>query len=143
MATENLINKRQDEIVEEFSLFDDWLDRYQLIIDRGRALEPLPESCRTPDNLIDGCQSRLWLDVSRNEDGTMHLRADSDAFIIKGIVAMLIDVLNDSDPRDIAEADLYFIREIGLSENLSPIRSNGLLALIKQIRAYALAYTLK
>lgn len=143
MASENLINKRQDEIVEEFNLFDDWLDRYQLIIDRGRALEPLPESSRTPDNLIDGCQSRLWLDVSLNDDGTMHLRADSDAFIIKGIVAMLIDVLNDSDPHDIAEADLYFIREIGLRENLSPTRSNGLLALIKQIRAYALAYTMK
>ncbi|MCQ2293027.1 MAG: SufE family protein [Bacteroidaceae bacterium] len=134
------INEIQDEVIEEFSLLDDWMDRYQLLIDMGEEQSALPESDKTPDNLIDGCQSRVWLVCEHTPDGLLHFRAESDALIVKGIVTLLLRVVNDHTPQDILAADLYFIREIGLQEHLSPTRSNGLLAMVKQIRCYALAF---
>lgn len=134
------INEIQDEVIEEFSLLDDWMDRYQLLIDMGEEQPALPESDKTPDNLIDGCQSRVWLVCEHTPDGLLHFRAESDALIVKGIVTLLLRVVNDHTPQDILAADLYFIREIGLQEHLSPTRSNGLLAMVKQIRCYALAF---
>ena len=136
------INERQDEIIEEFAGFDDWMDRYQLLIDLGNEQEPLDEKYKTEQNLIDGCQSRVWLQADY-ADGKIHFQAESDALIVKGIVTLLIRVLNDSTPQDILDADLYFIDEIGLKEHLSPTRSNGLLAMIKQMRMYAVAYAAK
>lgn len=134
------INEIQDEVIEEFSLLDDWMDRYQLLIDMGEEQPALPESDKTPDNLIDGCQSRVWLVCEHTPDGLLHFRAESDALIVKGIVTLLLRVVNDHTPQDILAANLYFIREIGLQEHLSPTRSNGLLAMVKQIRCYALAF---
>ncbi len=136
---DNIENKQQ-EIIEEFSEVDDWMDRYAMIIDMGNALPPIDEQLKTPDHLIEGCQSRVWLDAHLNPDGTVSLTADSDAIIVKGIIAMLINVLNGATPQQILKSDLHFINDIGLGENLSPTRSNGLLAMIKQIRAYALAF---
>ena len=121
------INEIQDEIIEEFSGFDDWMDKYQLLIDLGNEQEPLDEKYKVESNLIDGCQSRVWL------------QAESDALIVKGIVALLIRVLSGHTPQEILDADLYFIEKIGLKEHLSPTRSNGLLAMVKQMRMYALA----
>ncbi len=135
------INEIQDEIIEEFSGLDDWMDRYQLLIDLGNEQEPLDEQYKTESNLIDGCQSRVWLQADY-EDGIIHFSAESDALIVKGIVSLLIRVLSDHTPKEILDAELYFIDEIGLKEHLSPTRSNGLLAMIKQIRSYALAYSL-
>ena len=132
------INQLQDEIVEEFEGFDDWMDKYQMLIDLGSDLAPLPEQYKTEQNLIDGCQSRVWIQCSTT-DGLMHMQADSDALIVKGIVALLLRVLNDQRPKDVLAADLYFIDRIGLRDHLSPTRSNGLLAMVKQIKAYALA----
>ncbi len=134
------INEIQDEIIEEFADLDDWMDRYQLLIDMGGETEPLPDSDKVEQNLIDGCQSRVWLDATLDEDGKVNFTADSDAIIVKGIISMLIDVLSGHTPQEILDADLYFIDRIGLSEHLSPTRSNGLLAMIKQIRVYALAF---
>lgn len=136
------INERQDEIIEEFAGFDDWMDRYQLLIDLGNEQDPLDEKYKTEQNLIDGCQSRVWLQADY-ADGKIHFQAESDALIVKGIVTLLIRVLNDSTPQDILDADLYFIDEIGLKEHLSPTRSNGLLAMIKQMRMYAVAFAAK
>lgn len=136
------INERQDEIIEEFQGFDDWMDKYQLLIDLGNGQEPLDEKYKTEQNLIDGCQSRVWLQADY-EDGKVRFRAESDALIVKGIVALLIRVLSDAAPQEILDADLYFIEEIGLREHLSPTRSNGLLAMIKQMRMYALAFSAK
>ena len=136
------INEIQDEIIEEFSDFDDWMDKYQLLIDLGTGQEPLEEKYKTEQNLIDGCQSRVWL-VADYEDGNIHFRAESDALIVKGIVSLLIRVLSDHTPQEILDADLYFIDEIGLKEHLSPTRSNGLVAMVKQMRVYALAYSTK
>lgn len=136
------INERQDEIIEEFSDFDDWMDRYQLLIDLGNEQEPLDEKYKTEQNLIDGCQSRVWL-VADYADDKIHFQAESDALIVKGIVTLLIRVLNDSTPQEILDADLYFIDMIGLKEHLSPTRSNGLLAMVKQMRMYALAFQTK
>ena len=136
------INERQDEIIEEFSDFDDWMDRYQLLIDLGNEQEPLDEKYKTEQNLIDGCQSRVWL-VADYADGKIHFQAESDALIVKGIVTQLIRVLNDSTPQEILDADLYFIDKIGLKDHLSPTRSNGLLAMVKQMRMYALAFQAK
>jgi cysteine desulfuration protein SufE len=136
------INEIQDEIIEEFSDFDDWMDKYQLLIDLGNGQEPLEEKYKTEQNLIDGCQSRVWL-VADYEDGNIHFRAESDALIVKGIVSLLIRVLSDHTPQEILDADLYFIDEIGLKEHLSPTRSNGLVAMVKQMRVYALAYSTK
>ena len=135
----NTINDIQDEIIEEFEGFTDWLDRYALIIDMGNAVPPLDEQYKTADNLIDGCQSRVWLQADY-ADGKVHFQADSDAIIVKGIISMLVRVLSDRTPQEILDADLYFIDAIGLHDHLSPTRSNGLLAMLKQIRAYALAY---
>ena len=135
----NTINDIQDEIIEEFDGFTDWLDRYALIIDMGNAVPPLDEQYKTPDNLIEGCQSRVWLQADCI-DGHMHLQADSDAIIVKGIISMLVRVLDGATPQEVLDADLYFIERIGLREHLSPTRSNGLLAMVKQIRAYAIAY---
>ena len=136
------INEIQDEIIEEFSGLDDWMDKYQLLIDLGNEQAPLDEQYKTESNLIDGCQSRVWLQADY-ENGVIHFSAESDALIVKGIVSLLIRVLSDHTPKEILDADLYFIDEIGLKEHLSPTRSNGLLAMIKQIRSYALAYSIK
>lgn len=136
------INERQDEIIAEFQDFDDWMDKYQLLIDLGTDQEPLPEKYKTEQNLIDGCQSRVWLQADYI-DGHIHFQAESDALIVKGIVTLLIRVLNDATPQEILDADLYFIEKIGLREHLSPTRSNGLLAMVKQMRAYALAFSVK
>ena len=134
------INEIQDEIIEEFSGFDDWMDKYQLLIDLGNEQEPLDDKYKTEQNLIDGCQSRVWLQADL-VDGKIHFSAESDALIVKGIVALLIRVLSDQTPQDILDADLYFIEQIGLKEHLSPTRSNGLLAMVKQIKMYALAFS--
>ncbi len=136
------INEIQDEIIEEFAGFDDWMDKYQLLIDLGNDQPPLEEKYKTEQNLIDGCQSRVWLQADY-EDGLIHFTAESDALIVKGIVALLIRVLSDHTPQEILNADLYFIDAIGLKEHLSPTRSNGLLAMVKQIRMYALAFSAK
>ena len=136
------INEIQDEIIEEFSGFDDWMDKYQLLIDLGNEQEPLDDKYKTEQNLIDGCQSRVWLQADL-VDGNIHFSAESDALIVKGIVALLIRVLSDHTPQEILDADLYFIEEIGLKEQLSPTRSNGLLAMVKQIKMYALAFSEK
>ena len=133
------INEIQDEIIAEFSDFDDWMDRYQLLIDMGSEQEPLDEQYKTEQNLIDGCQSRVWLQADLI-DGMVHFRAESDALIVKGIVALLVHVLSDHTPQEILDADLYFIERIGLREHLSPTRSNGLGAMLKQMKMYALAF---
>ena len=136
------INEIQDEIIAEFSDFDDWMDRYQLLIDMGSEQEPLDEQYKTEQNLIDGCQSRVWLQADLI-DGMVHFRAESDALIVKGIVALLVRVLSNHTPQEILDADLYFIDRIGLREHLSPTRSNGLGAMLKQMRMYALAFKVK
>lgn len=137
------INEVQDEIIDEFSGMTDWMDRYAYIIELGNALDTLPESQKTADNLIDGCQSRLWLNAELSSDGHIHFMADSDAIIVKGIVSLLIRVLDGRTPQEILGADLYFIDSIGLHEHLSPTRSNGLLSMVKQMRMYALAFKAK
>ena len=133
------INEIQDDIIAEFSDFDDWMDRYQLLIDMGSEQPPLDEQYKTEQNLIDGCQSRVWLQADLI-DGMVHFRAESDALIVKGIVALLVRVLSDHTPQEILDADLYFIERIGLREHLSPTRSNGLGAMLKQMKMYALAF---
>ncbi len=133
------INETQDEVVEEFGGFTDWMDKYQLLIDLGSELEPLDAQYKTSQNLIDGCQSRVWVNADYR-DGIIDFTADSDALIVKGIIALLIRVLSHHTPAEIAGADLYFIERIGLKDHLSPTRSNGLLAMVKQLRLYALAY---
>lgn len=136
------IKETQQEIIEEFSEVDDWMDRYAMIIDLGNSLPPIDERYKTPEHLIEGCQSRVWLNAEER-DGRVYFTADSDAIIVKGIIAMLIRVLNDHTPREILDADLHFINDIGLAENLSPTRSNGLLAMIKQMRLYAMAFDMR
>lgn len=133
------IEETQQEITDEFSEVDDWMDRYSMIIDMGNSLPEISEELKTPDRLIEGCQSRVWLDGNLDADGKVEFTADSDAIIVKGIIAMLIKVLNGHTPREIIDADLHFINDIGLAEHLSPTRSNGLLAMLKQMKAYALA----
>lgn len=137
------INEAQDEIIDEFeALGSDWMDRYAYIIEQGNTLPPFPDADKTAANLIEGCQSRVWIAASRPDGRHIHFEADSDALIVKGIVALLMRVLNDRTPREILDADLYFIDRIGLASHLSPTRSNGLLAMVKQIRNYATAYNL-
>ena len=136
------INEVQDEIIEEFAGLSDWMDKYAYIIELGNAVEPLEEKHKTPDNIIDGCQSRVWL-VAEEDGENINFRADSDAIIVKGLISLLIRVLSGNTPQEILDADLYFMREIGLQEHLSPTRSNGLLAMIKKMRVYALAYKAK
>ncbi|MBR1516326.1 MAG: SufE family protein [Paludibacteraceae bacterium] len=137
------INEIQDEIIDEFSQFDDWMDRYSLLIDYGNNLPPFPEESRTEQNLIDGCQSQVWFTCKMNEDGKITYQGDSDAILVKGIVALLIRVLSDHTPREIVDADLYFIDRIQLREHLSPTRSNGLAAMLKQMRLFALTFLAK
>lgn len=134
------INETQDEIIDEFEGLTDWMDRYAYIIDLGNTLPDFPESEKTPQNLIEGCQSRVWITAHQNDNGTIHFQADSDALIVKGIVALLMRVLDNHTPDEILNADLYFIDRIGLKEHLSPTRSNGLLAMVKQIHNYARAF---
>ncbi|MDR1722718.1 MAG: SufE family protein [Tannerella sp.] len=136
------INEIQDGIIEEFSVFDDWMDKYQLLIELGNALPELPEKYKTESNLIEGCQSRVWLQADY-EDGKITYQAQSDAVIVKGIVSLLIRVFSGRAPQEILDADLYFIKAIGLSEHLSPTRSNGLVAMLKQMKMYALAFKVK
>ena len=136
------INEAQDEVIEEFSDFTDWMDKYQLLIDLGNEQKPLNDKYKTESNLIDGCQSRVWLQADY-KDGKIYFTAESDALIVKGIIALLIRVLSGHTPQEILDADLYFIERIGLKDHLSPTRSNGLLAMVKQIRMYALAFKVK
>ncbi|MDR2860118.1 MAG: SufE family protein, partial [Mediterranea sp.] len=133
------INELQDEIVAEFNDLDDWMDRYQLLIDLGNTQEPLDEQYKTEQNLIEGCQSRVWIQAEET-DGKLIFKADSDALIVKGIIALLIRAISGHTPDEILEANLYFIDKIGLKEHLSPTRSNGLLSMVKQMRMYALVY---
>ena len=134
------INEIQDEIIDEFSLFDDWMDKYQYLIDLSKNLPVIDEKYKTEENLIKGCQSQVWL-AAEYKDGKVFFTADSDAIITKGIISLLIRVLSGQSPQDILDFDLHFIESIGLKENLSPTRSNGLLAMIKQMKIYALAFT--
>lgn len=136
------INEIQDEIIDEFAGLDDWMDKYQMLIDLGNEQKPLDEQYKIEGNLIDGCQSRVWLQADY-ADGQITFTAESDALIVKGIVALLIRVLSGHSPQEILDADLYFIDQIGLKEHLSPTRSNGLLAMVKQMRMYALAFQAK
>lgn len=136
------INEAQDEVIEEFSDFTDWMDKYQLLIDLGNEQKPLDDKYKTESNLIDGCQSRVWLQADY-EDGKIYFTAESEALIVKGIIALLIRVLSGHTPQEILDTDLYFIDRIGLKDHLSPTRSNGLLAMVKQIRMYALAFKVK
>ncbi len=133
------INDKQEELIAEFADIDDWMDRYAYIIDLGNALPPIDEKYKTPEHLIEGCQSRVWLNAEYR-DGKVYYTADSDAIIVKGIISMLIDVLSGHTPQEILDSDLHFIDAIGLSTHLSPTRSNGLLAMVKQMRLYALAF---
>lgn len=136
------INEIQDEVIAEFEDFTDWMDKYQMLIDLGNDLEELDTKYKNEQNIIDGCQSRVWLQCDY-ENGLLVFTADSDALIVKGIIALLIRVLSGHTPQEIIDADLYFIEKIGLRQHLSPTRSNGLLAMVKQIKAYALAYKAK
>lgn len=136
------INELQDNVIEEFSAFDDWMDKYALLIDLGNSLPLLEEKYKTESNLIEGCQSRVWLQADY-EDGKIIFKGESDAVIVKGIVSLLINVLSGHTPQEILDTDLYFIEQIGLKEHLSPTRSNGLVAMVKQMRMYALAYRTK
>lgn len=133
------IKEIQDRIVDDFSQFDDWMDKYALLIDLGNGMEPIEEQYKVPQNIIEGCQSRVWLHAEMN-DGVIHFIAESDAILVKGIVALLLEVFSNRTPDEILDADLYFVDKIGLKEHLSPTRSNGLVAMIKQIKLYALAF---
>ena len=130
----------QEEIIEEFNDYDDWMDKYQLLIDLGSDQQPLPEKYKTESNLIDGCQSRVWLQADLDSDGKVVFQAESDALIVKGIGSLLIRVLSGHTPDEILDAELHFIEDIGLKEHLSPTRSNGLLAMLKQMKLYAVAF---
>lgn len=136
------INELQNNVIEEFADFDDWMDKYALLIDLGNSLPPLEEKYKTESNLIEGCQSRVWLQADY-ADGKILFKGESDAVIVKGIVSLLISILSDHTPQEILDADLYFIEKIGLKEHLSPTRSNGLVAMVKQMRMYALAFRTK
>lgn len=136
------INELQNNVIEEFADFDDWMDKYALLIDLGNSLPPLEEKYKTESNLIEGCQSRVWLQADY-VDGKILFKGESDAIIVKGIVSLLISILSDHTPQEILDADLYFIEKIGLKEHLSPTRSNGLVAMVKQMRMYALAFRTK
>lgn len=137
------INKIQDEIIDEFVDIEDWMDRYAYIIDLGNALPAIDEKYKTPQYIIEGCQSRVWLNAELNDEGKIIYTADSDAIIVKGIISLLIQVLSNHTPQEILDAELYFIDKIGLSEHLSPTRSNGLVAMVKQMKVYAFAFKTK
>ena len=133
------INELQDELIEDFELFDDWESKYEYIIDLGKRLKPLPSELKTEENIIKGCQSQVWLDAKMS-DGLLHFDADSEAIIVKGLVSMLLKVLSDQTPEAVAKAELYFIERIGLSGHLAQTRSNGLASMVKQMKNYATAY---
>jgi cysteine desulfuration protein SufE len=137
------IEEKQQEIISDFSMFNDWMQKYEFIIDLGKDLPLIQEQYKTEDNLIKGCQSRVWLQADLDSHGRLDLSADSDAIITKGLIALVIQVLNHELPADVAKADLHFVKDIGLSEHLSPTRSNGLASMIQQIKNYAIAYQLK
>ncbi len=137
------IQEKQDIIIEEFSVFDDWFDKYALIIEYANKLKPLDEKKKTPQNIIEGCQSRVWIDASINEKGQVVFVGDSDAVIVRGILALLLYVLSEHTPQEIIESELYFIEKIGLKEHLSPTRSNGLVAMMKQLKLYSIAFSSK
>lgn len=133
------INQIQDEIIEEFAGFDDWMDKYGLIIEMGNSLPEMPEVFKTPQNIIEGCQSRVWI-TAELQEGRVQFRGESDAIIVKGIVSLLLRVLNNQTPQAILDSDLYFIKEIGLSDHLSPTRSNGLVSMLRQMRLFAATF---
>lgn len=133
------INERQEEVMEEFALFEDWMDKYEHLISLGKELPLIKEERKVEENIIKGCQSRVWL-AADLINGKIHYSADSDAIITKGIISLMIRVLNESTPKEIMESDLFFIDQIGLKEHLSPTRSNGLVSMVKQMKMYALAY---
>ncbi len=133
------INEIQNEIIEEFAVFDDWMDKYALIIDMGNNLPALPEEDKVPNNIIEGCQSRVWI-TARREDGRIRFAGESDAIIVKGIVSLLLRVLDNQKPEDVRDADLYFIKEIGLQDHLSPTRSNGLVSMLRQMKLFAATF---
>ncbi len=137
------INIIQDEIVAEFQQFDDWLDRYELLIDYGNSLPEIDEKLKIPQNIIEGCQSRVWISAKLNEENKMVLQGDSDTVLVKGIVALLVRIYSNQNPKDILDNELYFVEKIGLQEHLSPTRSNGLLAMIKQIKLYAMVFKMQ
>jgi cysteine desulfuration protein SufE len=137
------IEEKQQEIISEFSMFSDWMQKYEYIIDLGKDLPLIQEHYKTEENLIKGCQSRVWLHAELDNNGRLDLSADSDAIITKGLIALVIQVLNNELPPDAAKADLHFVKDIGLSEHLSPTRSNGLASMIQQIKNYALVFQLK
>lgn len=137
------IEEKQTEIIDEFADIDDWMDRYAYIIDLGNQLPAIDDRYKTPEHLIEGCQSRVWLNAEMSDEGKVRYTASSDAIIVKGIISLLIAVLDNRTPDEILSADLHFINDIGLAENLSPTRSNGLLAMVKQMRMYALAFKAK
>lgn len=137
------IEETQQEITSEFSDIEDWLDRYAAIIDAGTELAPLPAEYKTPENLIDGCQSSVWLHAELTPEGRVHYEADSNTSIVKGIIALLIRVLDNRTPQEVIDADLHFVNDIGLGDNLSPYRANGLLAMLKQMKYYAVAFAAK
>ena len=136
------INEIQDQIIADFSQFDDWMDKYALLIDLGNSLQPLHEKYKIPQNIIEGCQSRVWLNAEL-VDGKVVFEGESDAILVKGIVSLLIQVLSGQTPEDIVNTELHFIDRIGLKEHLSPTRSNGLLAMVKQMKMYALVFKMK
>lgn len=136
------IDQIQQDIIDEFSIYDDWMDKYAFIIEQGNALEPLAEKYKIPENIIQGCQSRVWLQADY-ADGKLFFQAESDAVIVKGLLALVLRVFNERTPDEIIDTDLHFMKEIGLTDHLSPTRANGLLAVIKQIRFYAMAYKAK
>ncbi|MDR0790834.1 MAG: SufE family protein [Bacteroidales bacterium] len=138
-----IINEIQDQIIDEFNLFEDWMDKYNYLIELGNQCPLIEERDKTENNLIQGCQSRVWVSAKVNSDGRMQITADSDAVITKGIISLLLKVFNDQEPQDVYDSNLYFIDKIGLTSHLSPTRSNGLLAMVKQIKLYALAFTIK
>ncbi|MGY8953009.1 MAG: SufE family protein [Flavobacteriales bacterium] len=136
------IKERQEELIEEFSIFEDWMEKYEYIIDLGKDVDGVNEDDKLEDYLVRGCQSRVWL-IPEFEEGKLHFKADSDAIITKGIVGMVVRVLNDSTPKEILDEELFFVDKIGLKEHLSPTRSNGLVSMIKKIKMYALIYSAK
>lgn len=133
------INEIQDEIIEDFSALDDWMDRYALIIEMGNSLPAMSEEDKTPTNIIEGCQSRVWI-TAKMQDGKIQFEGESDAIIVRGIVSLLLRVLNNQSPQDIVASDLYFIKEIGLQEHLSPTRSNGLVSMLRQMKLFAATF---
>ena len=141
MHADNSLELRQGQIIEEFDMFPDWMEKYEHIIELGKELDPIAEADKIDDNLIKGCQSRVWLTASLNDEGKVVFSADSDAIITKGLVALMIRVLSDAKPMEIASADLHFLEAIGLNAHLSPTRSNGLLSMVKQMKMYGLAYS--